>query len=469
MWNLLKNEKKNYKLCFGNVQDKMYYSCSLRIIVAFVPKLKVVHISTSSSGGAGRAAYRIHEALLKKGVDSFFFNISPESNKDLKRVFLQMKGQDTTIKPPNFVERQRNRIKFRITKHFGIEIKSEKDKIKKVSEEFLNIYPSLVCETASLPFSAIDILRHPMVKQADIIHLHWVVTLLDYPSFFRNNRQPIVWTLHDMNPFQGLFHYKEDEIRNRELAHDLDEKVNSIKLKSIKKRKAKMRIVTPSSWLLEEAGNSKIFKNIKGCSIAYPIDTFFFRRQNRKELKKLNRIPANNKVFLFVAQNINVYRKGFDLLMDAFKKLNNSESTLIMLGTGDISFVKGIDLRNVGNISNNRKLRDYFSFADAFIIPSREDNLPNVMLESFSCGTPVIGFPVGGIKEHVINFKTGLLAENVSSEALAVAIEMFCKNQDKFNSEVIRKYAIEKFNEELIAGQYIKLYNQFLKKRELDA
>ena len=38
-------------------------------------KLKVVHISTYRSGGAGRAAYRIHEALLKNGVDSSFITI----------------------------------------------------------------------------------------------------------------------------------------------------------------------------------------------------------------------------------------------------------------------------------------------------------------------------------------------------------------------------------------------------------
>ena len=106
-----------------------------------------------------------------------------------------------------------------------------------------------------------------------------------------------------------------------------------------------------------------------------------------------------------------------------------------MLGAGENCFIPGIDIRKVGPINDNRKLVDYFSLADAFIIPSREDNLPNVMLESLACGTPVIGFPVGGIKEHVINFKTGLLADNISSESLAEAIEKFCKNQERFNSD----------------------------------
>ena len=400
--------------------------------------------------------------------------------KIVQKVFLITMSYLELIKPPGFIERQKNRIRFRIKKHLNIVIKSKKDKErdekikrreerKAIFKQFSAISNALNCETASLPFSSYDILQNPIVKQADIIHLHWVAAMLDYPSFFTNNKKPLVWTLHDMNPFQGLFHYKEDEVRNHELAAGLDENVYLIKQKSIKKRKAKMRIVTPSSWLLKEVENSNVFKNTKSSSIANPIDTSLFSPGDKKELRKLYQIPENNIVFLFVSENISNYRKGFDLLIEAFKKLNNQSFTLIMLGAGENCFIPGIDIRNVGTINDNRKLVDYFSLADAFIIPSREDNLPNVMLESLACGTPVIGFPVGGIKEHVINFKTGLLADNISSESLARAIENFCKNQERFNSVEIRKYAEEKFNEELIAGQYIKVYNQLLKKRKLHA
>lgn len=444
------------------------------------PKLKVVHISTSSSGGAGRAAFRIHKALLKNGVDSSFLTIEDLGEDCSKNFSYYNESPEVFIKTPNFIERQKNRIRFRIKKHLNIVIKSKKDKERDkrvrrreertvVVNQFSGILNSINCEIASIPFSGYDILQSPFVKQADIIHLHWVATMLDYPSFFANNGKPLVWTLHDMNPFQGLFHYKEDELRNRELTIGLDEKVSLIKQRTIAKRRTKMRIVTPSLWLLKEARNSKILRNIRSGYIAYSIDTQFFCPQNKKELKTLNNIPENNTVFLFVSENINNYRKGFDLLIGAFKKLDTQSFTLIMLGTGENCFISGLDIRSVGPINDNRKLVEYFSLADAFIIPSREDNLPNVMLESLACGTPVIGFPVGGIKEHVINFKTGLLAENISSESLAQTIEKFCKNQERFNGEEIRKYAEEQFNEELIAGQYIKVYHQLSKKRKSDA
>jgi glycosyltransferase involved in cell wall biosynthesis len=443
-------------------------------------KLKVVHISTYRSGGAGRAAFRIHEALLKNGVDSSFLTIEDLREDCLKKFSYYNQLPETLIKPPRFIERQKNRIRFRLRKHLNIVIKSKIDIeregwINEIEErrvalkKYEQIDTPLHYENASLPFSVYDILQNPIVKQANIIHLHWVASMLDYPSFFANNSKPVVWTLHDMNPFQGLFHYKEDELRNRGLTRGLDEKTVLIKQRSIKQRKAKMKIVAPSSWLLKKARNSHILKNIASNYIPYPIDTRLFCPGNKKELRKIKEIPEKNIVLLFVSENINNYRKGFDLLIDAFKKLHNTRFTLIMLGAGENCIVSGIDIRNVGPVNDNKKIADYFSLADAFIIPSREDNLPNVMLESLACGTPVIGFPVGGIKEHVINFKTGVLADNITSESLAIAIDKFCTNREHFNSQVIRRYAEEKFNEQLIAGQYLKIYNRLFKKRKLHA
>ncbi len=165
-----------------------------------------------------------------------------------------------------------------------------------------------------------------------------------------------------------------------------------------------------------------------------------------------------NIIFLFVAQSVNIYRKGFDLLADALKNLKHLSITLLVLGDADNLHIDGVDIRRLGIIDDNEKLAYFYSNADAFIIPSREDNLPNVMLEALACGTPVIGFPIGGIKEHVNDFKTGLLAEEVSSESLGKAIEMFCKTKDRFNREQISEYAFDNFNEKIIAAKYLKIY-----------
>jgi glycosyltransferase involved in cell wall biosynthesis len=183
----------------------------------------------------------------------------------------------------------------------------------------------------------------------------------------------------------------------------------------------------------------------------------------------LNNIPEKNIVLLFVAEVVKFKRKGFNLLLEALKHLDHLPLTILVLGQEHQFEMENLDIRFLGTIMDDNTLSKYYSLADAFIIPSREDNLPNVMLESFACGTPVIGFPVGGIKEHVIDFETGLLAENMSSESLALAIDNFCKNKKRFKGEVIREYAKEKYNEELIGSQYIKVYQKVLKKSKFYA
>ena len=86
------------------------------------------------------------------------------------------------------------------------------------------------------------------------------------------------------------------------------------------------------------------------------------------------------------------------------------------------------------------------------------------MLESFACGTPVIGFPIGGIKEHVIDYKTGLLAKDISSDALAECIKQFSLNHHSFNRDWIKNYTKENFGEDEVAHKYIAVYNQILKR-----
>ena len=431
-------------------------------------KIKVVHISTHLAGGAGRAAYRIHEALLRKGVESSFLFIGLEDQQSSKNMFLEPERTDTIDKSPDFLERQKNRVRFRIKKHLGIEIKSlkdkERDERKKVIEQLENMKATLSCEIATLPFSKYNFLENPIVKDADVIHLHWVASMLDYPGFFQKNTKGVVWTFHDMNPIQGLFHYKEDELRNKQVTKSFDATVRNIKRKAVEQRQSELIVVTPSFWLLKETNNTTLFRKVKKICIPYPINTKTFYPENDFGFKRMHNIPENNCVFLFVANATKVERKGFDLLLEALQKIKNKLFTLIVLGDSTNIQIEGLDVRYAGVVRDNDSLRRYYSSANAFIIPSREDNLPNVMLESLACGTPVIGFPVGGIKEHILDFKTGLVADDLSSESLAKAIDKFCENKEMFSSEEIQNYVKDNFNEDDVANEYVKVYNELLKK-----
>ena len=421
--------------------------------------MRIVHINTSLNGGAGRAATRIHESLLKKDVDSNLLHLDQIDDDSSRKVYSEKKRiKSLKSRNDSFLVKINKKLKNRLKRHLKIEILTKREKIAKLYD---NIQESIECEFSSLPFSDFNILENPIVVSADIIHLHWIAEMVDYPSFFANVKKPIVWTFHDMNPFQGIFHYKQDELRNKEITKKLDNCVSNIKRKLINKRNVNLVFVTPSKWLLSESEKSKTFKNIQGVCIPYPIDTSAFFPKKNIDFKVKFDIPNDNIIFLFVVHSVEVRRKGFDLLIQSLHKLREKPITLLVLGEGNFP-IEGLDIRYLGKITDDEKLKEFYSNSDAFIISSREDNLPNVMLESISCGTPVIGFPVGGIKEHVSNFQTGILSNDLSAESLADAILEFCNQKEVFNNNFLHNYAIENFGENKIASKYIELYKKII-------
>jgi glycosyltransferase involved in cell wall biosynthesis len=92
------------------------------------------------------------------------------------------------------------------------------------------------------------------------------------------------------------------------------------------------------------------------------------------------------------------------------------------------------------------------------MVPSREDNLPNVMLEALSCGTPVIGFRVGGLMDHIHDGVTGLLATPWDADHLAEKINAFLHTPQMFRQDTIRQYALGHFGGEKIVSAHIALY-----------
>jgi len=183
--------------------------------------LKIIHISTYATGGAGIAAYRIHEALLENGFASRFLCMDNSMHSTLKECYRFPRPTYSLYQRLiNKANRVFNRYYF-----LGKLIPS-----KYFNRRLSSIRSRLICDVASLPFSTINILEHPLVKNADIIHLHWVAGMLDYPSFFEENIKPVVWTFHDLNPALGLFHYMEDEKKMRILpANSITTLLNSKK------------------------------------------------------------------------------------------------------------------------------------------------------------------------------------------------------------------------------------------------
>ncbi|MFV0419943.1 MAG: glycosyltransferase [Dysgonomonas sp.] len=409
--------------------------------------MKIAHISTARTGGAGIAAYRIHQGLLKYGKDIESDFVQKLENPDPESHFYRCTHYHDFY--------------YRVVSKLGFEsYLTQEGRYKRI----ISSYPSDY-EIVTYPVSYYPIEDHPIVENADIIHLHWVGQFLNYPSFFKKIKQPVVWTLHDPNPSLGLFHYEEDQQRNVATLGKLDKEILYEKGISIHK-KNNLFIACPSEWVKKKSEASINLKRYPHYLIPYGIEALNYPLLDKKESKLKLNIDNERKNILFVAHNIDVYRKGIDLLIGALNGVDPSLYNLIAIGGGNLNFGvdEKINLITLNHISDIAELNIAYSAADVTIVPSREDMFNQVMLESLINGTPVISFSNGGMAEHIRTGENGILVDEINSEALKNAINNFLENKYNFDRTIIREYPIQHLSSRLQTERYIDLYNQILKK-----
>lgn len=411
--------------------------------------MRIAQVGTNLSGGAAKAMLRINIAIQTLGIDSVIIS----KNEVLKKASSN-----------NIIEKiKRKFIAINIKDEWELEVLN--NQLKSARIEGL--------EMISLPHSHFDLTKHPDYASADIIHLHWVSELLDWPTFFHKNRKPVVWTLHDKNPFSGIEHYDnsflgidkngEPELREKSNVEiQLSDKWLNLKSEVLKKRKCEIYVVSPSAWLLNESLNSELFSELSHTMIPNGLDETIFINHNKAESRRFFNIPDDQLVLLFVADNITNRRKGLDYLLKAIENLKNEAKLMVYsIGDSNENNDKG-GICGLGRIEDEATMAKAYSAADVFVIPSLEDNLPNTMLESLMCGTPVIGFPVGGIAETIEDGINGYLCGEISVSALEKTINKYIENKNMFNREQIALNARKKFSGEIQARAYIDLYEQIL-------
>ena len=124
---------------------------------------------------------------------------------------------------------------------------------------------------------------------------------------------------------------------------------------------------------------------------------------------------------------------------------------------------KEINVYNVGVVHDEVALIALYNSADVLVVPSLEENLSNVIMESMSCGTPVVAFNIGGNSDLIDNGVNGILAEKTTSQSLQIAIEQAIESSSQLGVNARRKVN-EKFAYEKVSSRYIELYERLVKK-----
>jgi glycosyltransferase involved in cell wall biosynthesis len=387
--------------------------------------MKILHINTWDTGGAGNAAKRLFRAQKTSGLEVDFLSLKKEA-----------KDREDLNSFEDFLVERKGKVKAK-SLHLANKVYNQLP-IKFDKKLFFN-----------RPETLYQLEEHPLVQAADIIHFHSVVKFVDIPSFFQRVSKPVVWTLHDMNPFRGGMHY--DSMMLDKLSA-LEERFVQVKQKAM--AGSNIHVVALSGWLEGLSRKSVLFSKFPHYIIPNCISTDNFhpiQSESNKTTKKI----------LFVAQNVNDPRKGFQYLLDALPYLNK-EIELMILGnvTNKEMFGNNDKVTYLGYVSDPKELSKIYSEATIHVISSIEDNLPNTIVESHLCGTPVVGFNCTGIGMMIKDSFNGVLVNELEGKALAKGIHRALDLIDsgEIRSEKIVATSQAYYSEERVVAEYKKVY-----------
>jgi glycosyltransferase involved in cell wall biosynthesis len=415
--------------------------------------MKILHISSSDiSGGAARAAYRLHAGLIREGVDSKMFVREKRSSDENVIRYKYPEGTD--------------KVRYRL----------QRNRIQNEHKPYLATRPKGL-ETFSDDRTALKFGFYSQLPEADIVHLHWTSGFLDFTSLFKKIRKPLVWTLHDMYPFTGGCHYNVN--CDKYLTHcgkcfqlgsekekDLSFQIWERKKKALENFGHSITVLADSHWLAGEARKSSLFSELPIGTVHYGIETDDFIPLDKISCRKALSIPTDRRVVVFGAPGLDNPRKGYRYLREALMILRKKYPDIFLLSFGaGITENKDFPGINFGHIPDNRLLAMLYNCGDVFVIPSIQEAFGQTALEALSCGIPVAGFETGGIPDMIRNGKNGYLAEPANAEALADAIEKILgleKDQYLKFSDNARQMVLEGFTLKHQADMYLKIYRQVI-------
>ncbi len=189
---------------------------------------------------------------------------------------------------------------------------------------------------------------------------------------------------------------------------------------------------------------------------------------------------AHEKTILYVGRILP--HKGINYLIDAFRLLNQSDSTLRIIGRvyGEDYYAhlkqqaEGLRVEFVHDADDERLLHEY-RIALVTVLPSvyvniyeQQTQVPELMgftlLESQACGTPVICTDAGAMSEFVDDGETGFVVEQNSGEAIAEAIRKIAAATHSDYAKQCRQWVLQ-FDWSTVVTQYLRLYEEGLSAR----
>lgn len=393
--------------------------------------VNVVHIATTDFGGAFKAVQRIQESVRLYGVQSDILVRSRIFNTDTIEIMNTL-GKRLFSKTRNFLNLLLSHGEI-VTDRFGA-----------------------------------DLSRHPKVRDADVIVLHWVNSFVSDRSIRRLAQlgKPVIWVMHDMWTFTGGCHYDAYCGRYQEgcgycpyLGSRWKKDISYWNLKRKKKLFDGLEItfVAISRWEKKCALSSVPLKGKKVIWISNPLDITVFCPLNRELLRYKYNI-TDKKVILFGADKaLENPTKGFRYIVEALQCLNGEEYLAVCFGKAPEKkklTCANMEIRYLGTIQEEKELVEWYNIADVFVAPSVQEGFGYTICEALACGTPVTAFAVGGILDQIIHKENGYLAKLYDIGDFIRGIE-FCTGEAREQlSQKARERVVSHNSYEVLGRKY---------------
>jgi glycosyltransferase involved in cell wall biosynthesis len=381
----------------------------------------ILHLTTNDFGGAGKAAVRIHQALLGRRFDSVM--LVQNKKTSVENVFLT-KTSKLVKKTKKLYKALNRRVKY-----------DEKYCMYSVDD----ISPTNIIEEIN-----------SLEVTPSVIIFHWVagfISLKDIESLKTTFHCEIYWYAMDMSPFTGGCHFSwgceeyKNDCKECPAAITLLQKSTPQKYFLQKKQSllfASLNIISPNEWVKKQIEQSSLkFNKIHSCYLPVNATTFLPR-----DKKKSNEF----KIF-FGAQNISDTRKGINYFVDAMQKLrimleslgnDDQFPTVVLPGTQKSGLDEQLPFKvtRVPYAHTEEELSDMYQSADVFVCTSVEDSGPMMVCESLMSGVPVIGFEMGICPELIKDGYNGYLVELKNSAKLANVLLNYIKKSVEQRNEL---------------------------------
>jgi len=404
--------------------------------------LKILHLqymTTEASPGN-----RLHKAFLDAGVDSKIFCLYNELDDQLTISSPGRKARYIST-ANNYAE---SYLKRKMTSQYGI---------------------------FSYPIIGSNISEIEVVKEADVIYVHWVLngflSLTNIEQLVNLNKR-IIFFMHDMWTITGGCHHSFGCLKYMNQCHSCKffegDKHKDLSINEFKRKKKlfstneNVYFIAPSKWLFDCAQQSALIRKKPLFYIPNYLDDKIFKPFEKNVAKRILNFDKDEIVIAFGAISIESPYKGWQYLQKALELLyaddNYKKVSILIFGSGfkkEIAEAIPFNTKFLGYLSNEYAINLMYNAADIFIAPSLAEVFGYVILESLRCGTPVVAFNTGGIPDLIAHKKNGYLAKYKDSEDLTKGIK-YCLETN------VKGYALPQFDGNLIIEKHLNLIEQIL-------